>query len=87
MARNEGDETVLARGGLAFDLDAKGNLVYTNGSAVYRLNENNKSQRLPKDKLIQDVVIVWRSSTSNQQGLKVTHGQKDFNALNQSIAS
>jgi len=56
--QGNGDETVLARGVAAFDLDAKGNLVYSNGSAVYRLDENNKPQRLLKDKLIQDVVIV-----------------------------
>ena len=53
-----GEETVLAKGVVAFDLDATGNLIYTDGSAVYGLDQNGKAQRLLKDRLIQDVVIV-----------------------------
>jgi hypothetical protein len=53
-----GEETILAKRVAAFDLDAEGNLVYTNGSAVYRLDESGQSHRLFKGKLIQDVVIV-----------------------------
>ncbi|MBN1991871.1 MAG: hypothetical protein JW953_04160, partial [Anaerolineae bacterium] len=56
--QTNGEETILARGVVAFDLDAKGNLIYTNGSAVYSLDKTNKPQRLLKGKLIQDVVIV-----------------------------
>jgi flagellar hook protein FlgE len=56
--QNNGEETVLAKAVVAFDLDAAGNLVYSNGNAIYGLDEHGKAQCLLKDRLIQDVVIV-----------------------------
>jgi hypothetical protein len=53
-----GQEHVLANHVSAFDLDHRGNLVYTNGSAVYRLDPNQDSILLCKGNLIEDIVIV-----------------------------
>ncbi len=53
-----GDECVLAKHVTAFDLDLQGNIIYTNGSAVYQLEADGGSKFLFKGKLIEDLVIV-----------------------------
>jgi hypothetical protein len=53
-----GDECVLAKHVAAFDLDLQGNIVYTNGSAVYPLEGDGGSRFLFKGNLIEDLVIV-----------------------------
>jgi hypothetical protein len=49
---------VLARGVLSFDLAPDGGLVYSNGSAILRLDPSGASARLVKDALIEHVVAV-----------------------------
>jgi hypothetical protein len=53
-----GDECVLAKHVAAFDLDFQGNIICTNGSAVYQLDADGGSRFLFKGNLIEDLVIV-----------------------------
>jgi len=53
-----GNEAVLARGVLSFDLYADGSVLYSNGSAIYRADRKGGLERLAKDALIEQVVAV-----------------------------
>jgi hypothetical protein len=53
-----GTEQVLAKAVVSFDLDRDGNVVYSNGTAAYRLNGAGQTQLLFKDKLIEDLIVV-----------------------------
>lgn len=53
-----GDEQILAEHVVAFDLDSQRRLVYTNGSAIYRLDEVGEAQVLCKGNLIEDLIIT-----------------------------
>jgi len=53
-----GSPQVLATGVLSFDLAEGGSVVYSNGSAVFRLDPSGTSTRLVKDALIAHVVAV-----------------------------
>jgi hypothetical protein len=53
-----GGTAVLARGVLAFDLAPDGGLVYSNGSAVFRLDPSGTTTRLLTDALIEHVVTM-----------------------------
>jgi hypothetical protein len=57
QAKN-GQTTLLAKGVLAFDCDASGRLVYSNGSAVYQLAPGGGRERLLLDSGIEQIVIV-----------------------------
>ncbi len=52
-----GNERVLAKGVVAFDLDRSGHIVYTNGTAVYGLEPDGKSQMLFKGRLIENLIV------------------------------
>lgn len=54
----DGQETVMAKGVVSFDLHTDGSLIYTNGSAVYHLDAHGKSTRLLKNHLIEDVMLL-----------------------------
>ena len=61
--RPSGDESTLAKGVVAFDIDRQGRIVYTNGSAIYQLeldkNNNGAHARLLlKGHLIESLVII-----------------------------
>jgi len=51
---------VLAKGVLSFDLAADGSLLYSNGTAVFRLDPSGRAERLVKEPLIQQVVAARR---------------------------
>lgn len=53
-----GEETILAKNVVAYDLDPAGNIVYTNGSAIYQIDAEGNSQLLTKGNLIQSIVII-----------------------------
>ena len=55
---SDGHEEVLARGVLSFDLADDGTIVYTNGSAVFRLSTDGKSEQLCTGRLIEHVSTV-----------------------------
>jgi hypothetical protein len=55
---SNGDETVTARGVLAFDLADNGEIIYTNGSAVFRLGSDGKSEKVLADKMISQIAFV-----------------------------
>jgi hypothetical protein len=51
-----GEESVIARGVLAFDLAPDGTIIHTNGNAVFREAPNRKSERLIESQFIEHVV-------------------------------
>jgi len=54
----DGKTEVIAKGVLSFDVCADGDVLYSNGSAVYRLGTDGKTERLAKASLIEQVVAV-----------------------------
>lgn len=55
---NQGTPEVLAEGVLSFDLAADGTIVYTNGSAIYRISADGKRERLLVGNLIESVTLI-----------------------------
>ena len=55
---SDGKEDIVAKGVLSFDLYADGAVLYTDGSGVYCIDRQGKSERLTKDALIEQVVAV-----------------------------
>jgi len=53
-----GEETVLAESVLAYDLAAGGEIVFTNGSAVFTLAKDGRREKLCDDSLIEAIVCV-----------------------------
>ncbi len=53
-----GEEQVLARGVVAFDLDNAGDVIYTNGTAAYQIDRDGQSRLLFKAKLMEDLIVV-----------------------------
>jgi hypothetical protein len=53
-----GNEHLLAKGVLSFDLTADGRIVYSNGSTVFCLNADEQPQSLCSGKLIEQVVAL-----------------------------
>jgi len=56
--RPDGSLETIARGVLSFDLYEDGGVLYSNGSAVYRLRPEGQTERLAKDSLIEQVVAL-----------------------------
>lgn len=54
----DGSVDSIAKGVLSFDLYDDGSVLYSNGSAVYRLSPQGKTDRLAKDSLIEQVVAL-----------------------------
>jgi hypothetical protein len=54
----DGATEIIAKGVLSFDLYDDGGVLYSNGSAVYRLGPDAKTERLAKDSLIEQVVAL-----------------------------
>jgi hypothetical protein len=55
---SSGKEAVLAESVLAYDLAASGDVVFTNGSAVYLLSSDGRREKLCEGSLIESVVCV-----------------------------
>jgi hypothetical protein len=53
-----GEEQVLARSVVAYDLDSEGGVVYTNGTAAYHLDCNGQSRLLFRAKLLEDLIVI-----------------------------
>jgi hypothetical protein len=53
-----GAEDVVAKGVLAFDLTTAGTVVYTNGSAIYQVDSQNKARQIAKGALIEQLLVV-----------------------------
>ena len=57
--RTAGGETkTLAGGVLAYDIDADGKVVYTNGNAVFLLHPDGRKERVLSERMIQQVFFV-----------------------------
>lgn len=54
----DGRDDVIAKGVLSFDLYPDGSVLYSNGSAVFRLDADGKSERLAKAGLIEQVIAI-----------------------------
>jgi hypothetical protein len=60
-AREAGRETVAHDGEpirLAYDVAPDGSVIFSNGSAVYRIGPNGRQERLSMDRLIEQVVVL-----------------------------
>lgn len=53
-----GETKTLAGGVLAYDTDAEGNVIYTNGSAVFLLQPDGRKQRVVSERMIQQVFFL-----------------------------
>jgi hypothetical protein len=53
----EGDEQVVARNVAAYALNDSGDIAYTNGCAVFSLDDSGVSSLIVKDKIIEDISI------------------------------
>jgi hypothetical protein len=53
-----GAESTLAKGVVAFDIGTDGSIIYTNGNAIYRLDENGSPKLILKANLIDTVVAL-----------------------------
>jgi hypothetical protein len=53
-----GNENALAKAVVAFDIDADGNVVYSNGNAIYRLNQNGRSELIIKANVVETLAIL-----------------------------
>jgi hypothetical protein len=53
-----GEDGVVAKGVVAFDIGSDETIIYTNGSAIYQIDKSGKSQRLFKDRLIEDIRVL-----------------------------
>ena len=56
--RPSGEENLVAKSVAAFDLDLDGNLVYSNGTAIFRSSGAGTPQLLVKGKLIENLTII-----------------------------
>jgi hypothetical protein len=55
--KNDNDE-VVAKGVVCYDLYQDGSILYSNGSGIYRADQNGSVERLAKDALIEQIVAV-----------------------------
>jgi len=55
---SDGSRTTLAKSVLSFDVCTDGSILYSNGSAVFRLEPNGQSKQLQKDAFIEQVVAI-----------------------------
>ena len=52
------DPETLVKGVLAYDVASDGSVIFSNGSAVYGLDPDGRQERLFKDRLIEQVVVL-----------------------------
>ena len=53
-----GETKTIASGVLAYDTDESGNVVYTNGNAIFLLDANGSRRRILKEQMIQQVFFI-----------------------------
>jgi hypothetical protein len=56
----DGETRTLASGVLAYDTNAAGGIVYTNGSAVFLLHADGRKERILTERMIQQVFFLPR---------------------------
>ncbi|NJM65565.1 MAG: hypothetical protein HC851_07765 [Acaryochloris sp. RU_4_1] len=56
--RPQGEVQVIGEGVISYDVDAEGNVIYTNGSGIYATQPGGVPKRLLRDRPIEQVVIV-----------------------------
>jgi hypothetical protein len=54
----DGTEEIIAKNVLAYDLDAKGNIVYSNGNAIFHLTTGGKRGQILSAAMIEQVVFM-----------------------------
>ena len=55
---SDGEETVLAEGVVHYDLNAAGDVVFTDGSVIRKISSDGKTNRIASDQLIERVAFV-----------------------------
>jgi hypothetical protein len=53
-----GNETVLAKAIVSFDIDADGNVVYSNGNAIYRIDGSGQPELILKANVVESLVVL-----------------------------
>jgi hypothetical protein len=53
-----GDEEVLAKGVLAYDLASNGAVVYSNGNAIFMLHPDGRREQVLKERMIEQVTVI-----------------------------
>lgn len=55
---SSGEQTVLAKGVLAFDLAPAGSVVYSNGNAIFALDAQGRAERVVLESMIEQVAVL-----------------------------
>jgi len=53
-----GEETILAKGVLAYDMNADGVIAYSNGNAIFVIGPDGRRERIAHERMIEQVVIL-----------------------------
>ena len=63
-----GSADVIAKGVLSFDLEPDGSVLYSNGSAIFRLTADGRKARLVKEAFIEQVISLGEHSQAGAVG-------------------
>lgn len=55
---DEGEETIIEEGVIAFDIEKNGDILFSNGSGIFRKSPGGKRELLFKEKLVQRIVAA-----------------------------
>ncbi|MGB1253438.1 MAG: hypothetical protein ACPG8W_22685, partial [Candidatus Promineifilaceae bacterium] len=55
---SDGEQSVLAKHVVSFDISAEGQIIYSNGNGVFTLQTNGRSQRIAKHRFIEKVFAI-----------------------------
>lgn len=59
LRKADGTETVVAPAVLSYDVDKEGNVIYTNGSAIFRVEQNGSNKKLLcKANVVESLVVI-----------------------------
>jgi hypothetical protein len=61
--KSDGTEAVLAKGVVSFDV-ADGSVVYSNGNGIFLIGPDGRSERIVKESMIEQVVVLPSAATS-----------------------
>ncbi len=57
-ALKTGEETVLASGVLAYDINDQGQILFTNGNAIYLLHPDGRNEQVLSERMIEQVFFL-----------------------------
>jgi len=62
-----GNEEVLARGVLAYDLATDGTIVYSNGNGHFPAASGRRKEQILKERMIEQVTVLVTSAKASEQ--------------------